>query len=114
MPMVLGTIRQYPPYATRPYSELIGRDQDVRMLFCVGYMDMYVDEASIQIGNTPIASFDEVTVELQTLSTDPEITLFKEAVFEQAVNKRIILSNPPTEVTAINTDRIIYEIHFPE
>src|SRR5262245_11460993 len=63
VPVVLGRHRIYPPYAASPYTELIGNDQYLRVVFCVGYGPL--DITDLKIGETPLASFAGVTVEVR-------------------------------------------------
>jgi len=114
MPMILGTIRTFPPYAAYPYGELTGTLQDVRMLFCLGYKDIFVDTDSIQIGNTDLHNFDEVELELDIKEGDDPITIYSQTVIEDVVNKGIGASDWVVHSTSPEVTRTIYEIHFPQ
>lgn len=78
IPCVVGTAQFFPPHAALPYTEISGDDQYMRMLLDCGYGDL--DISDIQIGGTPIDSYDDVEYEL---STNPSI--FSQDVFELAV-----------------------------
>jgi sulfur carrier protein ThiS len=74
VPTIFGTHRISPPYAAGPYTEIIGDDQYLRMLFCVGYGP--VSMSDIKIGETPISKFDDVTMEVieDHIATPPPIS----------------------------------------
>lgn len=78
IPCVVGTVQFFPPHAALPYTEISGDDQYLRMLLDLGYGDL--DVSDIQIGSTPISSFDDVEYEI---STTPSI--FSQDVFELSV-----------------------------
>jgi hypothetical protein len=88
--VVLGNHRVSPNYAAKPYTEIVGDDQYLRLLFCVGYGPLHISD--LRIGETPIASFDGVTVEIrQGFPTDTPITLYPGVVNE--VSLSILLEN---------------------
>jgi hypothetical protein len=81
VPIVLGRHRQSPFLAAKPYSELIGDDQWLRMLFCWGYGPLNVSD--FQIGETPLSAFDDVQIEHNVgRAGDPPITLYPGSVDE--------------------------------
>jgi hypothetical protein len=78
IPCVVGSTRLFPPHAALPYTEISGDDQYLRMLLDLGYGDL--DISDIRIGETDIASYDDVEWEI---STTP--TLFTQDIFELSV-----------------------------
>lgn len=56
--VILGNRRVVPPYQAQPYIYWKGDDQYLKMLFNVGYGPLVISD--IKIGNTPIASFNNV------------------------------------------------------
>ena len=81
VPVVLGKSRQSPFYAAKPYTEISGDDQYLRMVFCLGYGPLQID--AMQIGETPLSSFSGVQVEVrQGFAGDAPITLYKSQVDE--------------------------------
>lgn len=64
IPVVLGKHRVSPPFAAKPYTELVGQDQYLRLLFCVGYGPLRITE--MKIGETPLAEFSGVQVEVRS------------------------------------------------
>lgn len=58
IPVVLGYHRYAPPYAATPYTEILGDDQYIRMLFCFGYGEVGVEE--LKIGETVLTEYADV------------------------------------------------------
>lgn len=84
IPVVLGRHRQSPVYAAKPYTEIVGDDQYLRLLFCVGYGPIQID--NIQIGETPIGNFSDVQIETrQGIPADSAPTLYPGEVDEQQI-----------------------------
>ncbi len=78
IPCVVGTMRYFPPHAALPYTEISGDDQYLRMMLDLGYGDF--DVSDIQIGGTPIESYQDVEYEV---TTSP--TLFSQDIYESQV-----------------------------
>jgi predicted phage tail protein len=57
IPVVLGRHRQSPYFAAKPYTEIVGDDQYLRLLFCLGYGPLNIE--SLQIGETALSSFTD-------------------------------------------------------
>lgn len=90
IPVVLGTHRQSPYYAAKPYTEIVGNDQYLRLLFCMGYGPISLTD--LKIGETPLTSFLDYGIEIrQGLPGDPPVTLYPGEVDEVALS--ITLSN---------------------
>jgi hypothetical protein len=58
VPKVYGKIRVFPDLAAVPVTELIGDDQYINLLFCVGMAPLRISE--LKIGNAPIRRFRDV------------------------------------------------------
>ncbi|GAB9224813.1 hypothetical protein BDS110ZK18_66800 [Bradyrhizobium diazoefficiens] len=114
IPVVLGTHRQSPFYAARPYTEIVGDDQYLRLLFCWGYGPLAID--NIRIGETPLASFDDV--EIQTYSGyiwEPAPTLYPSQVDEQALSIDLrSVDSWQSRLTAPDTTEISLDFLAPE
>jgi len=75
VPVVLGKHRISPPYAAKPFTELVGNDQYLRLLFCVGVGPLRISE--LKIGETPLANFSNVEIEVREgYASDTAPTLF--------------------------------------
>ena len=115
IPVVLGTYRHYPPLGARPYTEILGNDEYLRLLFVWGYGPLDIDEDTLKIGETPIANFVGVEMEHREGREDDEpITLIPENVYQDAVgievkktDGRIIRSARP------NADELSVDILYP-
>lgn len=87
---VLGRHRIFPPFAAKPYTEIVGNDEFVRMLFYFAGPSKIED---IRIGDTPFQQFSgfaddgESVMEVREgWDTDAPITLFPSVVNQVNVN----------------------------
>lgn len=79
---VFGKRRLYPMLAAHPYSENVGNDQYIRLLLCVGYGPLKIED--ICIGDTPISVFDGVQIETREgWLGDAPVTLYTTDIAEQ-------------------------------
>lgn len=89
IPRVLGKRRIYPLMAARPYTESQGNDRYVRLLLLAGYGPLSISD--IRIGETPIAAFAGVEVEVNEggppgWSGNDPITLYTQAIREDQLS----------------------------
>ena len=71
VPRVLGRHRMTPPFAARPFTEVAGDDQFLRILLCWGYGPL-TQPAALKIGETAVEEFEDVEVEhVQGFGPDP-------------------------------------------
>ena len=81
IPSVLGKNRVYPKLGARTYTETIGADQYLRMLFVWGYGPL--DVSALKIGETLLSAFADVQVETrQGYLTDTAVTLYPNEVIQ--------------------------------
>lgn len=81
VPFVAGKTRIVPPYAAKPYTETIGNDQYVRMLFCCGYGPL--DLSEFKLGETALTEFTDYEIEVrQGYEDDAPISLFSNSVVQ--------------------------------
>ncbi len=110
IPQVLGKYRMIPPMGARPYTETIGNDQYLRMLFVWGYGPL--DISDIKIGETPIVEFDGVEIEhRQGFDSDTPLSLYSQSVLQndlQVTLKQVDGYNIRT--TEIDADEISVDI----
>lgn len=110
LPNVYGRHRLYPPIASLPYTEVIGEDQYLNMIFCVGLGDYQIDAASVKIGDTPATSFEDLEITQTDQPTQPDI-------FE--LQQNLVLGQPAepgdtfTRTSAANTEDISLDFVFP-
>lgn len=82
IPRVFGKRRVFPMMAARPYSEVQGDDEYLRMCLCVGWGPLKIE--NIKIGETPITSFEGVEIETREgWAGDAPLTLFTRTVNEE-------------------------------
>ncbi len=112
IPEIFGTHRISPPKAAGDYTELVGDDQYLRMLFVVGYGPINVSD--IKIGETAISKFEDVTCNIITDHTVTPITLYTKPVYQEDAS---VLLDVPTgwveRTTADNIDEISVDISAP-
>ncbi|UFS77228.1 phage tail protein [Tardiphaga sp. 37S4] len=114
VPVVLGRHRQSPYYAAKPYTEIIGDDQYLRLLFCWGYGP--VDVSEIQIGETPLSAFTEVEIEHRAgFPWDAPITLYPGQVDEQTLAVDLLSADGwQVRTTAPETDEVTGDVAAPQ
>lgn len=72
IPVQYGRLKLFPDFAAQPYAEYQGNEQFLYQLFCVGAGEF--DLASINIEDTPITSWDEISYEV--IAPGGTLTLF--------------------------------------
>jgi len=113
VPVILGKHRFTPPLGTAPYTELLGSDEYLRMLFIWGYGPLKIED--IRIGDTPIASYDEVEIEtVEGRSTDAALTLMPGVVHTESIGIELNQADSATIRTAeALADELSVDIVFP-
>lgn len=119
IPYIVGTVRIYPPHAALPYTEFEGQDQYLRTLMYVAMNEVVQDEASIQIGDTPLSYFGSVTKEIRNgTATDAPRELYTNQ--QRTLDLEILLPFDYPQVytwtvqrTEIETDEIVVETTWP-
>lgn len=85
VPVVLGDLRITPPQAAKPFTEIVGDDQYLRMLFVLGYGPLEVSD--IRIGETSIDEYEGVEYELRSgVAGEAPITLYPQVIDETPYN----------------------------
>lgn len=117
VPSILGQHKISPFYAASPYTEIVGDDQYLRLLFAVGYGPL--DISDVKIGDTPIEQFADAEIEIKNgYSTDAAPSLFPSEVFEDQLS--ILLENHNagaiwnSQTTRPDTDEISIDITAPD
>ncbi len=112
IPVIFGRHRTSPKKAAGDYTEIVGDDQYLRLLFCVGYGP--IDVSDIKIGETPLYKFDGVSIEVISDHTTQSPTLYTAPVYEESVS--ILLQNVDgwtTRTTADDVEWISVDVSFP-
>jgi hypothetical protein len=115
VPELLGRHRISPFYGAKAYTEVVGDDQYVRMLFVWGYGPMEFSDH--KIGESLLTTFEDYEMqERQGFPDDPPITLFPEDVDEQSLQIELISANGyiNSRTTATDADEISIDITAPE
>ena len=90
VPVILGRHRQVPPLGSQTYTEILGKDQYLRMLVVWGYGPLNVSD--IKIGETPIAEFEDVEIETREgRPGEADLTLYTNSVMQE--NFSVLLSS---------------------
>jgi len=112
IPKPLGTHRMIPPFGARPYTETIGNDQYVRMLYVWGYGPMSISD--LKIGETPITDFTDVEIETkQGFPADTPLTTYTNTVIQNDLNIALTqVAGYQTRTTENNIDEISVDITF--
>lgn len=112
LPKVYGRVRTYPPYGALPYTELVGDDQYVRMLFDVGYGPLRLSEH--KIGETPVEDYDDVEIVVhEGWELNPDYKIYTNDIFQEDLS--ISLTNEAgyqTRTTQTETDSISFDVSF--
>lgn len=116
VPLVLGTHRLAPHNGGLPYTEIVGNDQYLHQLFVLGSSGVVVDPASWKIGDTPLSSFDGVTIAIDvdggTLPDYPNIV--REISLGRLLAKQNQDASPGDILvtTPTNTEKLVIDFAF--
>ena len=114
LPQVLGRHRIFPPYAAKPFTEIVGDTQYFRALFTCGLGPLALSD--FKIGETPIEQFNDVEMEVRYgYAADEPITIFPDDVAED--NLSILLSYAggwQQRTSQANAKELSVDITFPE
>lgn len=111
IPKIYGRHRIYPPYAAQPYTEVVGNDQYLNLLFCAGYGPLELSD--FRIGETPISQYDGVEMEVrQGYAGDAPLNLFRNSVDVIGYSDKLTAGNPVVRETAPDADEISVDLTF--
>ncbi len=92
-PFVLGSLRYAPPFAARPYTEIVGDWQYLRCIFLFG--EGRLNLSDFRIGDTPLSEFDEVQTEIRKgLADDLPCGLYPQQIVEETVGVDLVRPLP--------------------
>ena len=114
MPVVLGEYRYAPPMAAVPYTEVVGDDTYLRMLFAVA-ANGPVEIDQVRLGNTSIDEFDGVELEVRTgAAGEQPVTLYPSTISEDAFSALLEQADSwTTRTTDPGTTEISIDVTFP-
>jgi hypothetical protein len=113
IPRPLGRQRMMPPYGALPFTEIVGNDQYVRMLFVWGYGPLEISD--LRIGDTALSEFMDVETEtLYGYDTDPPLTLFTSQINQNDLSITLTqTAGYQVRTTEDNVDEISIDVTFP-
>lgn len=113
IPVVLGKHRMYPPYGAHPYTEILGNDEYLRMLFIWGYGPLKIED--VKIGDTLLSSYSDYEVEhREGRADDEDITLVPSAVYQDGITTQLVASSGRlVRAAKPGVDEISVDISFP-
>lgn len=113
VPSVLGDMRVVPALAALPYTETVGQDQYLRLLYVVGEGPLLIGDP--RIGDTPITEYEGVEYEMRTGSDgDEPIHLYPGVVLEDVYSTTLTQAGGPLVRTSqVDADELGVDITFP-
>lgn len=113
VPKVLGKHRFVPPLGALPYTETVGNDQYIRMIFVWGYGPLHISD--IKIGETPIEQFEGVEIETREgYADDAPLTLYSNSVMQTDMEVTLREADGfVTRTTDTDADEISVDITLP-
>ena len=115
---VLGRHRIAPDYGAGVYTEIVGKDQYLRVIFVWGVGPLDIDVSSIRIGDTPIANFDGVQMEhREGYPGDAPRELYSDTVVQDdlqiLLGEQNNLNGPQIRTASAEADELSIDITFP-
>ena len=116
VPQVLGKYRMTPSYGSKPYTESLGDQQHVRMLFVWGIGPLAIDTSSLKIGETLLSEFEDYQIEhREGYDSDTPLTLFPSVVHQEDLTVLLDQSSSwVTRTTEPDCDEISVDLTFPQ
>ncbi len=113
VPKVLGRHRFVPPLGALPYTETVGNDQYLRMLFVWGYGPLQISD--LKIGETPLGEFDSVEIETREgREDDAPLTLYTGSVLQNDLHLNLKQSGGyVVRTTEADADELSVDITLP-
>ena len=111
IPVVAGEIRYAPPFAALSYTEIVGNWQYIRSLFVFGYGEL--DLTDFRIGETSIAEFDEVEIEVRRgVEGEDPVSIYPRQVAEEAIGVELTRPLPRDDTGEIEQIEEEYTVFF--
>lgn len=112
VPRVFGAHRVFPLYGAAPFTEIVGSDQYLRLIFDLGYGPLQLSEH--RIGTTPIEQFEGVELEIRAgAAGDAPVTLYSNQVVEDQHALKLTNSGGAQIVESRdNADEITADVTF--
>lgn len=111
IPRVYGRHSIIPPYGAIPYSETLGDDQYVRMLFVLGYGPLAISD--LKLGESSVDQFSDVTTSIRHgFPFDKGFTLYSKTVLEDQLAITLTTSYQ-TSTSQESADELSIDLTFP-
>ncbi|MDI1228370.1 MAG: host specificity factor TipJ family phage tail protein [bacterium] len=113
VPRVMGRHRFVPPFGALPYTETVGSDQYLRLLFVWGYGPLKITD--LKIGETPLAAFEGVEIETREgYPDDAPLTLYSNSVLQNDLGAAATqAAGYIVRTTEVDADEIGVDITLP-
>lgn len=113
VPRVFGRYRVFPQYAAKPFTELVGSDQFLRMLFTFGYGPLALED--LKIGEDLVSNLTGVEWNfLPGYDDDASLEIFTLGVDETALQVTIDVDAPAViRTTELDTHESSIDLTFP-
>jgi hypothetical protein len=113
VPKVLGKHRFVPPFGALPYTETVGNEQYLRMLFVWGYGPLEISD--LKIGETALSEFEGVQIETRNgHPDDAPITLYANSVIQDDLQVSLTAAaGHITRTTDTDAEEISVDITLP-
>jgi hypothetical protein len=113
IPLILGDTVIRPTLAARQVTEIVGKNQFLMALFCLGHGRLDVSE--IKIGDKLITEFEEVTTEIREgTAADAALTIFTRDIEETALGDELKKDVTITKQAGQPADRLSVDLAFPD
>ena len=113
LPVILGKVRANPKYAATGYTEFVGKDQYLRMLFVWGYGPMKISD--IRIGDTSIDDYDDVEIETREgYADDQPQTLYPSEVVQEDLSIEPAYNVAVVHTSAEDASEIVIDFVAPQ
>lgn len=113
VPRVFGRMRFYPPYGAEPYTEIVGNEQYLRVVFCLGYGPLLLSD--FRIGETSLDQFSDWEIETRAgYDNDPPLSLYSQDIHEDGLS--LLLTRDTgwqTRTSQPNVDELSVDVTFP-
>ena len=113
VPRVIGTRRMTPPMASRWFTEIVGDDQYLRVIYCWGYGPVTISD--LRIGETPLENYSNYEIEHRYgYPTDEPLTLYTNDVYEESLDVSLLYDKEVINFTQDDIDEVSYDVTFPK
>lgn len=112
IPVVLGRHKEVPPLGAQTFTEIIGGEQFLRMLFVWGLAPLALDTNSLKINQTPLSQFEGV--EIEHALDGGSVSLFSNQVFQEDLSIALTQSASwQIRTSSGGADELSVDIVFP-